>query len=52
MKKENTITIKLTGNNLVYLWLQGIKRKLEAVLAETNSKKTAKDLKEIIKLLK
>lgn len=48
--KEKLITIKLTGNDLFYHWLKGIKVKLEEVLIEKDIKELKKELKKVVKL--
>jgi hypothetical protein len=49
-KEPKIIKISLTGNDIFYYWARSIKTKLKSVLKESNSKKTKKDLQEIIKL--
>ena len=47
---KNNIIIKLTGNDLFYYWLQGIKNKIVEVAKDADDK-TKKELKKIIKLM-
>jgi predicted nucleotide-binding protein (sugar kinase/HSP70/actin superfamily) len=48
--KENIITIKLTGNDLFYHWLKGIKEKLVSASKEKDIKELKKELKKVINL--
>ena len=49
--KNKLITIKLTGNDLFYYWLRGIKAKLGGVLLEKDIKELKKELRKVVKLL-
>jgi len=50
--KDKNITIKLTGHDLFFCWLKGIKSQLKSVLLIVDQEKQKKELRKIIKLLR